>query len=116
MQEEKGKKRAAEGEDDDTEERPKQQFDKDFTLEPFEGVTPEYMEMSESFSLLLTVLFTQSTTPAVTQYNFLCLCVHIYSYPVWVCVSVRGLFPAGTSICFAQQRHRDPTGCCKICH
>lgn len=48
MQEEKGKKRAAENEDNEAEEkRPKQQFDKDFALEPFEGVSPEYMEMSE---------------------------------------------------------------------
>lgn len=61
IQEEKGKKRAAENNDQE-EERPKQQFDKDFTLEPFEGVSPEYMEMSESpfysqsHSLLLTAL------------------------------------------------------------
>lgn len=47
IQEEKGKKRAAEDEENVQEEkRPKQQFDKDFTLEPFEGVSPEYMEMS----------------------------------------------------------------------
>lgn len=49
IQEEKGKKRAAENEENETEEiRPKQQFDKDFALEPFEGVSPEYMEMSKS--------------------------------------------------------------------
>lgn len=49
IQEEKGKKRAAENDEETEEEkRPKQQFDKDFTLEPFEGVSPEYMEMSES--------------------------------------------------------------------
>ena len=49
MQEHKGKKRAAENEENETEERrPKQQFDKDFALEPFEGVSPEYMEMSKS--------------------------------------------------------------------
>lgn len=47
IQEEKGKKREAEDEDSE-EKRPKQQFDKDFALEPFEGVSPEYMEMSES--------------------------------------------------------------------
>ena len=49
IQEEKGKKRAAENnESNEEEKRPKQQFDKDFTLEPFEGVSPEYMEMSKS--------------------------------------------------------------------
>lgn len=49
IQEEKGKKRAAENnEEKEEEKRPKQQFDKDFALEPFEGVSPEYMEMSES--------------------------------------------------------------------
>lgn len=49
IQEEKVKKRAAENnEENEEEKRPKQQFDKDFTLEPFEGVSPEYMEMSES--------------------------------------------------------------------
>lgn len=49
MQEEKVNKRAAEKEQNDPEEkRPKQQSDKDFALEPYEGVTSEYMEMSES--------------------------------------------------------------------
>lgn len=49
IQEEKVKKRAAENnEEKEEEKRPKQQFDKDFALEPFEGVSPEYMEMSES--------------------------------------------------------------------
>lgn len=49
IQEQKGMNRGAEDEEDETEERrPKQQFDKDFTLEPFEGVSPEYMEMSKS--------------------------------------------------------------------
>uniref|UniRef100_A0A3B5AQR3 Anoctamin n=1 Tax=Stegastes partitus TaxID=144197 RepID=A0A3B5AQR3_9TELE len=46
IQEEKGQKRAAEDEENDTEEkRQKQQFDKDVILEPFEGVSSEYMEM-----------------------------------------------------------------------
>lgn len=54
MQEEKGKK--GEAEDEDIEgRRPKQQFDKDFALEPFEGVTPEYMEMSESLLVSFSV-------------------------------------------------------------
>lgn len=51
MQEEKGNKRATENnEEKEEEKRPKQQFDKDYTLEPYEGVGPEFMEMSESFS------------------------------------------------------------------
>lgn len=49
MQEEKGKKRASENNEETEEEnRPKQQFDKDYVLEPFEGVGSEYMEMSKS--------------------------------------------------------------------
>lgn len=56
MQEEKGKKRAAENsEEKEEEKRPKQQFDKDYVLEPFEGVSSEYMEMSESLPLVLRV-------------------------------------------------------------
>lgn len=52
IQEEKGKKRAAENSEvKEEEKRPKQQFDKDFALEPFEGVSSEYMEMSESLLL-----------------------------------------------------------------
>lgn len=59
IQEEKGKKRAAENnEEKEEEKRPKQQFDKDFALEPYEGVSPEYMEMSESpFNSLLPSRF-----------------------------------------------------------
>ena len=53
MQEEKGKQRAACGAEAQEQgpRRPKQQFDKDFALEPFEGTCPEYMEMSEYPSL-----------------------------------------------------------------
>lgn len=55
MQEEKGNKRAAENnEEKEEEKRPKQQFDKDYTLEPYEGVGPEFMEMSRSTGLLYT--------------------------------------------------------------
>lgn len=63
IQEEKGEKRAAEDEENDQKEkRPKQQFDKDFTLEPFEGVSPEYMEMSEFLAVLsLNFLFKMAT-------------------------------------------------------
>lgn len=64
IQEEKGNKRAAENnEEKDEEKRPKQQFDKDYTLEPYEGVSPEYMEMSESLfdSLFSFSNFTSTT-------------------------------------------------------
>lgn len=106
IQEEKGKKRAAEdGENEVEEKRPRQQFDKDFTLEPFEGVSPEYMEMSES---LLLKVFIYSVTP-YCNHTIAFLIVHlyiiIYSNPVRVCVSVRGLLPTCTSIRPAQQRH-----------
>lgn len=57
IQEEKGKKRSAENEETEEEKRPKQQFDKDFTLEPFEGVSPEYMEMSESLLLACSLFY-----------------------------------------------------------
>lgn len=61
IQEEKVKKRAAENEENATEEkRPKQQFDKDYALEPYEGVTPEYMEMSPS---VLVSLFSLTESP-----------------------------------------------------
>lgn len=54
MQENKGKKRATEtDEEKEGEKRPKQQFDKDYVLEPFEGVGSEYMEMSMSYFHLL---------------------------------------------------------------
>lgn len=63
IQEEKGKKRATENnEEKEEEKRPKEQFDKDFALEPFEGVSPEYMEMSESpFNSLPVFVFCFST-------------------------------------------------------
>lgn len=54
IQEEKGKKRASEtNEENGEEKRPKQQFDKDYVLEPFEGVGSEYMEMSRSLCDLI---------------------------------------------------------------
>lgn len=47
MQEQKVKKRESENnEEKEEEKRPKQQLDKDYVLEPFEGVGSEYMEMS----------------------------------------------------------------------
>lgn len=109
IQEEKVKKRAAENnEENEEEKRPKQQFDKDFTLEPFEGVSPEYMEMSESLFNSLSHSLLQSHKIYVF-YLIMCPCLHvcfdIYSNPVRVCVSVRRLLPAGAGIRPAEQRH-----------
>lgn len=53
MQEEKVKKRESEKNDKEEEKRPKQQLDKDYVLEPFEGVGSEYMEMSGYYFYLL---------------------------------------------------------------
>lgn len=70
IQEEKVKKRAAENnEENEEEKRPKQQFDKDFTLEPFEGVSPEYMEMSESLFNSLSHSLLQSHKIYVFLFN-----------------------------------------------
>ncbi|KAM4552958.1 anoctamin-1 [Fundulus diaphanus] len=70
IQEEKGKKRAAENEDDDTEEiRPKQQFDKDFALEPFEGVSPEYMEMIIQYGFVSLFVASFPLAPAFALLN-----------------------------------------------
>lgn len=44
-------------EEDRAEERPPQQWNLDYALAPFEGLTPEYMEMSE--------------------YTQVCVCVHV---------------------------------------
>ncbi len=38
------------------------------------------------------------------------------SHPVWFRLSFRGFIPACSSLCSAQQRHRDQTGCQEICH
>lgn len=83
IQEQKGKNRGAEDEDSETEEkRPKQQFDKDFTLEPFEGVSPEYMEMSKS--LLVPWIYIYSQNHSILQWTCINLkpCVHVLTYTV----------------------------------
>ncbi|KAM7396662.1 hypothetical protein PAMP_019688 [Pampus punctatissimus] len=70
IQEQKGKKRAAEDEQNETEEkRPKQQFDKDFTLEPFEGVTPEYMEMIIQYGFVSLFVASFPLAPAFALLN-----------------------------------------------
>uniref|UniRef100_A0A8D2ZKB9 Anoctamin n=1 Tax=Scophthalmus maximus TaxID=52904 RepID=A0A8D2ZKB9_SCOMX len=68
--EQKGKKRAAEDEENEIEERrPKQQFDKDFTLEPFEGVTPEYMEMIIQYGFVSLFVASFPLAPAFALLN-----------------------------------------------
>ncbi|XP_014838626.1 PREDICTED: anoctamin-1-like [Poecilia mexicana] len=70
IQEEKGKKRAAESEENETEEiRPKQQFDKDFALEPFEGVSPEYMEMIIQYGFVSLFVASFPLAPAFALLN-----------------------------------------------
>ncbi|KAM4574015.1 anoctamin-2 [Odontesthes bonariensis] len=70
IQEQKGKKRAAENEENETEERrPKQQFDKDFALEPFEGVSPEYMEMIIQYGFVSLFVASFPLAPAFALLN-----------------------------------------------
>ncbi|XP_075998710.1 anoctamin-1 [Genypterus blacodes] len=70
MQENKGrKKRAAEDEENEMEERPKQQFDKDFALEPFEGVGPEYMEMIIQYGFVSLFVASFPLAPALALLN-----------------------------------------------
>ncbi|XP_041852299.1 anoctamin-2 [Melanotaenia boesemani] len=70
IQEQKGKKRAAEDEDNAAEEkRPKQQFDKDFALEPFEGVSSEYMEMIIQYGFVSLFVASFPLAPAFALLN-----------------------------------------------
>ncbi|XP_017261521.1 anoctamin-1 [Kryptolebias marmoratus] len=70
IQEEKGKQRSAEDEENEQEEkRPKQQFDKDFTLEPFEGVSPEYMEMIIQYGFVTLFVASLPLAPAFALLN-----------------------------------------------
>ncbi|KAM4618259.1 anoctamin-1 [Polymixia lowei] len=69
MQEEKGKKQAANDEEDEMESRPKQQFDKDFALEPFEGVSPEYMEMIIQYGFVSLFVASFPLAPAFALLN-----------------------------------------------
>lgn len=99
MQEKKGKER--EEEEDEEEKRPKQQFDKDFILEPFEGVTPEYMEMGEFPASFLNTTITHFLLSTLTPAP----CVNIHSDPVRICDPICGLLTSGTSICSTEQCH-----------
>nr|XP_040024885.1 anoctamin-1-like isoform X1 [Gasterosteus aculeatus aculeatus]XP_040024886.1 anoctamin-1-like isoform X1 [Gasterosteus aculeatus aculeatus]XP_040024887.1 anoctamin-1-like isoform X1 [Gasterosteus aculeatus aculeatus] len=68
--EEKVKKRAAENEENATEEkRPRQQFDKDYALEPYEGVTPEYMEMIIQYGFVSLFVASFPLAPAFALLN-----------------------------------------------
>ncbi|XP_075894235.1 anoctamin-1 [Nelusetta ayraudi] len=70
MQEEKGNKRAAENnEEKEEEKRPKQQFDKDFTLEPYEGVGPEFMEMIIQYGFVSLFVASFPLAPAFALLN-----------------------------------------------
>ncbi|XP_028286770.1 anoctamin-2 [Parambassis ranga] len=70
IQEQKGKNRGAEDAEDEAEEkRPKQQFDKDFTLEPFEGVSPEYMEMIIQYGFVSLFVASFPLAPAFALLN-----------------------------------------------
>uniref|UniRef100_A0A3Q3W8I0 Anoctamin n=1 Tax=Mola mola TaxID=94237 RepID=A0A3Q3W8I0_MOLML len=70
IQEEKGKKRAAENSEvKEEEKRPKQQFDKDFALEPFEGVSSEYMEMIIQYGFVSLFVASFPLAPAFALLN-----------------------------------------------
>ncbi|XP_068595246.1 anoctamin-1 [Brachionichthys hirsutus] len=69
MQEEKGQKRAAENNETDEEKRPKQQFDKDFVLEPYEGVSSEYMEMIIQYGFVSLFVASFPLAPAFALLN-----------------------------------------------
>ncbi|CAL8324806.1 unnamed protein product [Gadus morhua 'NCC'] len=71
MQEEKGKQRAACGAEAQEQgpRRPKQQFDKDFALEPFEGTCPEYMEMIIQYGFVSLFVASFPLAPAFALLN-----------------------------------------------
>ncbi|KAM6960603.1 anoctamin-1 [Aplochiton taeniatus] len=63
---EKGKK---EDEDEEEEKRPKQQFNKDHALEPFEGLSPEYMEMIIQYGFVSLFVASFPLAPAFALLN-----------------------------------------------
>ncbi|XP_077425169.1 anoctamin-2 isoform X2 [Vanacampus margaritifer] len=70
LQEQKGKDRGGEDEMDEADEkRSKQQFHKDFTLEPFEGVSPEYMEMIIQYGFVSLFVASFPLAPAFALLN-----------------------------------------------
>ncbi|KAM6937299.1 anoctamin-1 [Xenentodon cancila] len=70
IQEQKGMKRAGEDEDGEGEEkRPKQQYHKDFALEPFEGVSPEFMEMIIQYGFVSLFVASFPLAPAFALLN-----------------------------------------------
>uniref|UniRef100_A0A3P9LR54 Anoctamin n=1 Tax=Oryzias latipes TaxID=8090 RepID=A0A3P9LR54_ORYLA len=68
IQEQKGMKRE-EDEENEEERRPKQQYHKDFALEPFEGVSPEYMEMIIQYGFVSLFVASFPLAPAFALLN-----------------------------------------------
>ncbi|XP_061781009.2 anoctamin-1 isoform X1 [Nerophis lumbriciformis] len=70
IQEQKGQDRGAEDEMDEADERrSKQQYNKDFALEPFEGVSPEYMEMIIQYGFVSLFVASFPLAPAFALLN-----------------------------------------------
>uniref|UniRef100_A0A8C7YZ35 Anoctamin n=1 Tax=Oryzias sinensis TaxID=183150 RepID=A0A8C7YZ35_9TELE len=69
IQEQKGMKREEDEENEAEERRPKQQYHKDFALEPFEGVSPEYMEMIIQYGFVSLFVASFPLAPAFALLN-----------------------------------------------
>lgn len=105
-----------------------QRYETDHFLEPFAGLTPEYMEMSErpikptvlhmiqfrkQFLLFNVKINCCSPTNILSSISL--LSSPLSSHPVRLCDSVRGILPPRSSFCFAKQHHWNTTGCQKVC-